>query len=173
MGGRERVPMTERASDTIRVAIVDHPLFREGVAATLSLEPDIDVVGEGSSAADALELSKTLLPDILLLDIAMPGGGLAAAQNVAAACPVTKIVMLTFSEAEDDVLASLKAGARGYILKGVAGLELKRHVRAIYAGEVYVTPSLTAMLQELATEPSTANPLDSAVPRRSPRSLPS
>lgn len=154
--------MTERASETIRVAIVDdHPLFREGVAATLSLETDIDVVGEGSSAADALKLSTSLLPDILLLDIAMPGGGLTAAQNVAAACPVTKIVMLTFSEAEDDVLASLRAGARGYILKGVAGRELKRHVRAIYAGEVFVTPSLaSAMLQELATDPSPKGPLD-------------
>lgn len=140
-------------TDAIRVAIVDdHPLFLEGVAATLAAEPDMEVVGEGGSAADALRLATTLLPDVLLLDVTMPGGGLAAAQAVAAACPVTKIVMLTFSEAEDDVLAALKHGARGYVLKGVTSGELKAHVRAVHAGEVSMTPSLAAgLLFELTT----------------------
>ena len=158
--------MSKAAGDAIRVVIVDdHPLFREGVAVTLATEPDLAVVGEGSSAADALRLSASLLPDILLLDIALPGGGLTAAREVALACPFVKIVMLTFSEAEDDVLASLKAGARGYILKGVAGRELKGHVRAVHAGEVYVTPSLAlTMLHDLAS-PVSADPLDALTER--------
>lgn len=140
-------------TEPIRIVIVDdHPLFLEGVTATLSAETDMEVVGEGGSAADALRLATTLLPDVLLLDVTMPGGGLAAAQAVTAACPVTKIVMLTFSEAEDDVLAALKHGARGYVLKGVTSKELKAHVRAVYAGEVSMTPSLAAgLLFELTT----------------------
>ena len=147
-------PVTnEPTPDAVRIVIVDdHPLFLEGVAATLSSEPDMEVVGEGGSAADALRLATTLLPDVLLLDVTMPGGGLEAAQAVAAACPVTKIVMLTFSEAEDDVLTALKHGARGYVLKGVTSGELKAHVRAVHAGEVSMTPSLAAgLLFELTT----------------------
>jgi DNA-binding NarL/FixJ family response regulator len=131
----------------LRVVIVDdHPLFREGVAATLNSEPDMKVVGEGGSAADALALATALLPDIMLLDVTMPGGGLSAAQAVSAACPVTKIVMLTFSEAEDDVVAALKYGPRGYILKGVTAQELKAHVRHVQAGDVSITASLAAGL---------------------------
>ncbi len=131
--------------DSIQIVIVDdHPLFREGVGATLQQDPFFQVVAEGTSADDALRLAKEHLPDILLLDIAMPGGGLEAARRVAAACPITKIVMLTFSEEEDNVLAALKAGARGYILKGVLGSELRSVLKRIYDGEVFITPMLAA-----------------------------
>lgn len=134
-------------TDNIQVAVVDdHPLFREGVVNTLAAYPDIDIVGQGHSADDALRLSRDLLPDIVLLDVSMDGGGINAARGIAAACPVVKIVMLTVSEREEDVLAALKAGARGYILKGVAARELVKIVRDVYAGEVYVTPSLAASL---------------------------
>ncbi len=134
-------------TDTFQVVIVDdHPLFREGVAGTLCAESDIEVVGQGETAADALRLGAELLPDILLLDISIPGGGLTVIPKIAAACPVTKIVMLTASEEEDDVVAALKAGARGYIVKGVAARELVRILRSIQAGEAYVTPTLAASL---------------------------
>ena len=132
-------------ADHIHIVIVDdHPLFREGVSATLQQEETFQVVAEGTNAEDALRLSQDLLPDILLLDIAMPGGGIEAARAVAAACPVTKIVMLTFSEEEDNVLAALKAGAKGYILKGVSGSELRHILKRIYEGEVFITPMLAA-----------------------------
>lgn len=141
--GYDNLKMTE----TFQVVIVDdHPLFREGVAGTLCAEPDIEVVGQGESAEDAYRLGTELLPDILLLDISIPGGGLDAIPRIAAACPVTKIVMLTASEEEDDVIAALKAGARGYIVKGVSARELVRILRAIQAGEAYVTPTLAASL---------------------------
>lgn len=134
-------------SERIQMVIVDdHPLLREGVAYTLRAEPDIDVVGEGETADDAIRLAHELLPDILLLDITMPGGGLNAVETIALTCPVTKIVMLTVSEEEDDVLAALKAGAKAYILKGVAARELVSILRAVYAGEVWVTPKLAASL---------------------------
>lgn len=158
-------------SEPIQVVIVDdHPLFLEGVAATLQSEGDLKVIGQGRSADDALHLATTLLPDVILLDITMPGGGLAAAKAVAAACPITRIVMLTFSEEEQDVIAALKVGARGYILKGVSGSELKTIVRGIYHGEVYITPTLAAgVLMEMTSSSNklaqTINPLDELTAR--------
>ncbi len=133
--------------ETIQVVSVDdHPLFRQGVVGTLCAETDIDVVGQGETADDAVRLSTEFLPDILLLDISIPGSGLSVVAKIAAACPVTKIVMLTASEEEDDVVTALQAGARGYIVKGVAGRELVRSLRAVHAGEAYVTPALAASL---------------------------
>ena len=106
--------------DHIQILVVDdHPLFREGVVRTLGSEPDMEIVGEATTADEAWSLAAELLPDVVLLDITIPGGGLEAAAQIAASSPVTRIVMLTASEAEDDVLKALKAGARGYILKGV------------------------------------------------------
>ncbi|WP_309572235.1 response regulator transcription factor [Deinococcus sp.] len=159
---------TDVLPDAVRIVIVDdHPLFREGVAATLAAEAGLEVVGEGGSADDALRLCTALLPDVLLLDLKLPGGGMHAARQVAAACPVTRIVMLTFSEEEADVLSSLKAGARGYILKGVSGRELRRIVRAVHAGEVYITPTLAAGVLVEMTAPGrgTHHPLDDLTPR--------
>jgi two-component system, NarL family, nitrate/nitrite response regulator NarL len=119
-------------TEQIQLVIVDdHPLYREGVASTLNAESDMRVIGEGGNAVEALQLSTSLLPDVVLLDINMPGNGILAAKTVAEACPVTKIIMLTFSEEENDVLSALKAGARGYILKGVSGRELKSVIRSV------------------------------------------
>lgn len=140
-------------SERIRVAVVDdHPLFREGVVAILMADPDMEVVGQGASAQEAWKLAHDLLPDILLLDIDMPGGGLQALQSVASAFPVIKIVMLTVSADEDHVITAFKSGANAYVLKGIAGRELLGILRAVMAGEGYVTPSLAAnVLSEMAT----------------------
>jgi DNA-binding NarL/FixJ family response regulator len=134
-------------SEKIQIVIVDdHPLFREGVAHTLRAEPGLEVVGQGANMEDAVRLACDLLPDIILLDIDMPGGGLHAAQAIAAACPVTRIVMLTVSEDEEHVLGALRAGARAYILKGISARELISILRAVWAGEGYVSPTLAASL---------------------------
>lgn len=112
------------------------------------------VVGQAASGEEALRLARDLLPDVVLLDIALPGkNGLVVAGEIAVACPATKIVMLTVSEHEDDLLAALKAGARGYVLKGVSARELASVVRAVAGGEVYVSPPLAAgMLMELTRD---------------------
>jgi DNA-binding NarL/FixJ family response regulator len=134
-------------SDKIQVVIVDdHPLFRDGLSQTLKAEADIEVVGQAGTASEAIALAAELMPDVMLLDIAIPGSGLKTAQIVAAATPITRIIMLTASEAEEDVLTALKAGARGYILKGVSGPDLVKVVRDVFAGEAYVTPTLAASL---------------------------
>lgn len=132
---------------TVRIALVDdHPLLREGVASTLAAVPDFEIVGHGENAEDAVRLAGDLLPDLMLLDISMKGGGLEAARSIAAAYPVVKIVMLTVSEREEDVVAALKAGARAYVLKGVSGPDLVRIVKSVVAGDPYITPSLAASL---------------------------
>lgn len=124
----------------------DHPLYREGVVRTLSAEPDILVAGVGASADEAVSLVAGHAPDVVLLDISMPGGGLPAAKRIAEAYPAVKIVMLTVSEQDEDVHAALKAGARGYVLKGVGGAELVQLVREVAKGASYVSPSLAARL---------------------------
>src|SRR5512135_582336 len=129
-------------SERIQIVIIDdHPLFRDGVIQTLQAEADIEIVGQTTTAAEAVRLAGELLPDVILLDITIPGGGLNAARMIAATSPVTKIIMLTASEAEEDVLTALKSGARGYILKGVSARELVKAVRDVHAGEAYVTPA--------------------------------
>ena len=99
--------------DPLQIAIVDdHPLFREGVAATLRRQPGFEVVAEGSSAAEAIAIAAQRLPDIMLLDLSMPGGGLEAVRQIATAYPVVKSIMLTVSQDEEDVTTALRAGAR-------------------------------------------------------------
>jgi DNA-binding NarL/FixJ family response regulator len=147
-------------SDRIRVIVADdHPLFRERVVRSLAASGELEVVGQASDAASALRLAQQQLPDIALLDVTMPGGGIRAASDIATAVPVTKIVMLTVSEDEDDLLAAMKAGARGYSLKGVSAEELIQVIRSVHAGDVYVAPSLAwGVLREMS-KPRTADPL--------------
>lgn len=134
-------------SDKTRIVVVDdHPLFREGVVKTLSEQSDFEIVGEGVDAEQAVKLAQELLPDLILLDISMPGSGIEAAQQINQVFPVIRIVMLTVSENDEDVAAALRAGARGYILKGVGGAELTAIIRAITRGESYVSPDLAARL---------------------------
>ncbi len=140
-------------TDKVRLVVADdHPLYREGVVRTLAEQPDLDVVGEGATAAEAVSLIAAHLPDLALLDISMPGGGLAAARRVAEAFPSVRVVMLTVSEQDDDVHAALKAGAAGYVLKGVGGAELVRVVRDVASGTSYVSPALAARLLKEAGE---------------------
>jgi DNA-binding NarL/FixJ family response regulator len=134
-------------TELIRVAIIDdHPLFREGVVTVLKGVEGIEVVREGATAADALRIAQEVLPDVMLLDIGVPGGGLEAAASIARACPDVRTVMLTASENEQHVMLALQAGARGYILKGSSGHEVVEAVRAIAKGDSYMAPNLAARL---------------------------
>jgi len=131
-------------SETISVLVVDdHPLFRQGVVHTLGSVPDLTVVGEATSGEEALKLARELLPDVVLLDISMPGwNGLVTAERISTACPASAIVMLTVSEDKDKLLAAFKSGARAYVLKGVSPQELASVIRSSARGDVYVSPSL-------------------------------
>jgi DNA-binding NarL/FixJ family response regulator len=131
----------------ISLAVIDdHPLFREGVIRSLAEIDGFAIVGEGSTKEDAIRISENERPDVLLLDISMPGGGLNALPLILERVPGQKIVMLTVSEASDDVTTALKSGAKGYVLKGVGSRALADILRTVASGESYVAPTLSARL---------------------------
>jgi DNA-binding NarL/FixJ family response regulator len=132
---------------SIRIAIVDdHPLFRSGVARSLAEAGEFEIVAEGSSNSDAVQIVDRHRPDILLLDISIPGGGLDAVRTILDMHQDQKIVMLTVSEAGGDVTRALRSGARGYVLKGVEAESLAQILLGISAGDGYVSPTLSARL---------------------------
>ncbi len=138
--------------DEMRILVVDdHPLFREGVVRTLAEDPEMHVIGEADTAAGALEKARGMLPDLVLLDLRLPdGSGLSVLDALQRECPYSKVIVLTAVEDDDDVLQALRQGARGYLVKGISGPELKRVVRAIAAGETYVSPGIAGrLLKEL------------------------
>lgn len=147
-------------SESIRILIVDdHPLFLDGLVATLSADDELDVVATGVDAASAVRGAREHQPDLALLDVAMPGGGIEAARLIGSASPATRVVMLTSSENEDDLLAAMEAGARGYVLKGVAGRELRIILKSVHRGEVYVAPGLAYAMIKGLSRPRVADPL--------------
>ncbi len=151
----------------IRVLVVDdHPLFRQGVLFTLSHNPDIEVVGEGENGRQAVQMAQQFRPDVLLLDITMPGmDGLQAAAEVSRLVPETRIVMLTASEEGDDLMAAMKAGAGGYVVKGAGAGEIVTAVLAASRGEAYITPKMAGnLLREMTHKPS-ADPLSELTER--------
>ena len=133
--------------DRIRVAVVDdHPLFRDGVVHMLKSVDGIEVVAEGATAADALRIAGEHAPNVMLLDLSIAGGGIKAAEGIVSASPETQVIVLTASEDEEHVASALRAGARGYLLKGTNGQELVNVVQAIANGNSYVAPNLAARL---------------------------
>lgn len=146
-------------TDRIRVAVVDdHPLFREGVVSALEAGKDFTIVAQGASASDAISIARKHRPDLMIVDLGMPGNGITAARTIATEQPSVKVVILTVSESQDSVTAALEAGARGYVLKGVGGHELCETLRAIQFGESYVSPALAArMLMELQRRPKVSD----------------
>ncbi|GEP07366.1 LuxR C-terminal-related transcriptional regulator [Methylobacterium oxalidis] len=139
----------------IRVVVIDSdPLFRAGVAYTLNGEPDLAVVGEGTSASDAFRLAAALKPDVIVLDIGMLGGGAEAVETLVAHCSGVKLLMLTSIVDDQQVCSAMQGGAWGYVLKGVGGPELVQSVRVIHRGERYVTPALAARLFAKPRQPA-------------------
>jgi two-component system nitrate/nitrite response regulator NarL len=133
-------------------------LFREGVTRSLSEIDGFQIVAEGSTKDDAIRVAETLQPDVLLMDISMPGGGLNAILPILATVPSQKIVMLTVSESSDDVTAALNSGAKGYVLKGVGSRALAEIIRSVAAGESYVAPALSARLLSSRSSPAPKTP---------------
>ncbi len=147
--------------DQIRILIADdHPMFREGVVQSLASEKDFTIIGQASNGKNAIEMAKELLPDVLLLDITMPDqDGITITKKISAAFPVIQIIMLTASENEDDLMKALKAGARGYVLKGISAKELVKVVRTIVAGGTYISPDMANMILFELSQPSQPDPL--------------
>ena len=134
---------------SITIGVVDdHPLFREGVTRSLSEISDFAVVGEGASSDDAAMIASDNHPDIMLLDVSMPGGGLSAVSDVLARSPATKVLMLTVSEEVDTLLGALQRGAMGYVLKGVGSRGLAEAIQTVLRGSRYISPTMSAKVME-------------------------
>src|SRR5512134_2347464 len=135
-------------SDRIRVLIADdHIIVRSGIRLLLEAEPDIDVVGEALEGREALNLVEKHLPDVVLMDIAMPGmDGLEATRLIKASWPQVKVLVLTMHRSDEYFFEMLKAGASGYILKGAETSDLIHAVRVVGKGEVYLYPTMAQML---------------------------
>jgi DNA-binding NarL/FixJ family response regulator len=123
--------------ESIGILIVDdHAPFRAGLRALLSAAPDIEVLGEAATGAAAIQLAAELQPDVILMDVQMPGmSGIEAMRDILAASPHIGVLMLTMFEDDDLVFAALRAGGRGYLLKGALKAEILRAVRSVHSGE--------------------------------------
>src|SRR3990172_584544 len=128
--------------ERIRVMVVDdHPVVREGLRSLLSNYPDLILVGEGEGRRSALDLAERVAPDVILLDIRMPGmSGVETARLLCRQCPRAKILMLTSFDDQEYVAGALQAGAHGYILKSASDEMLVSAVRAVYRGERVLSP---------------------------------
>jgi len=134
-------------SERISIVVVDdHPLFREGVVMSLLESGYFDVVAQAGSKDQAIAMAEKHMPNLMLVDVSMPGGGIETAGELASRCPAIKVIMLTVSEQEHDVQAALRALARGYVLKGVDSGELVQILRDIYNGDSYISPNLAVNL---------------------------
>lgn len=139
-------------TDMLNIAIVDdHPLVREGVVHVVDADPHLTVVNQGETAQDAIDIVSRDAPDILILDLSIPGTGVHALREIKTQRPQTLVLILTVSDDEAHVYDLLAQGADGYMLKGSSGSELIYALRMLARGEQYVTPHLAVrMLSEIA-----------------------
>ncbi len=152
--------MTGTPQPQIRVLLVDdHSVVRQGLRSFLELLGDIQIVGEASGGAEAVDLAIQLSPDIVLMDLVMPGlNGIEATRQICARCPNTKVIALTSFLADEHIYPALAAGASGYLLKDVTPSELAQAIRTVYQGKAELHPEVAKRIiqgfQDQNTEPS-------------------
>lgn len=142
-------------SEATRVLVVDdHAQFRSGLRALLSSVPDMDLAGEAASGHQAITLAARLQPDVVLMDISMPGlNGLEATRRILRDSPHIAVLMLTMLEDDDSVFEAMQAGARGYLLKGALRAEILRAIRAVSSGEAIFGPAIARRLVQFFATP--------------------
>ncbi|MHA7985111.1 response regulator [Rathayibacter sp. CAU 1779] len=136
------------SASVIRLLVVDdHPVVRDGIVGMVASAPDVEVVGEASDGAEAVALARVLEPDVVLMDLRMPGtDGVAAIRELARLGIRSRVVVLTTFDSDADVLPAIEAGATGYLLKDAPREELLRAVRAAVAGHAVLAPSVASRL---------------------------
>jgi DNA-binding NarL/FixJ family response regulator len=148
--------------ELIRILIADdHPHFRDGLRALLSSASDLEVVGEAADGEEAISLAVDLQPDVVLMDLGMPGvGGIEATRRILRTSPHIAILVISMFEDEDSIFAALQAGARGYLLKGSLKAEILRSIRAVSSGEAIFGPTIARRLMQYFSNPHPAAPPD-------------
>lgn len=162
------VPPDDVVADVIRVLIVDdHPVVRQGLRSFLSTREGIEVVGEAGDGEAALAEVDRLHPDVVLMDLVMPGaGGVATIRRISEDHPEVATLVLTSFSSEDDVIPAVAAGAAGYLLKDVAPLELEAAVRAVHRREGQLDPKVVSrVMGEVARASASPSPLSELTPR--------
>ncbi|MBI5290308.1 MAG: response regulator transcription factor [Chloroflexi bacterium] len=136
--------------DKIRILIADdHPIFREGLRALLASAPETELVGEATTGDEAVALANTHQPDVIIMDIQMPGiNGIEATRRIVRMSPHIGILMVTMFDDDPSVFSAMRAGARGYILKGAKHAEMVRAIRAVSNGEAIFSPTIAARMME-------------------------
>ncbi len=164
---------TAQDGERLRVLIVDdHALFRRGLQMVLQGEPDIEVVGEASDGAEALDNDIDTTPDIVLMDVRMPGiGGIDACTAIKDAVPSAKIIMLTISDEEADLYDAIKAGASGYLLKDSSIDEVAQAIRVVADGQSLISPSMAIKLLDEFKQMSRSDRQQVPSPRLTEREL--
>ena len=144
--------------EALRILIADdHPLFRHGIRESLNLAPDIQVVGEATSGEEAITQAEALHPDVILMDVNMPGvNGIEATRRILHDYPHIRILVVTMFEDDSTVFAAMRAGARGYILKDAEKENILRAIQAVANGEAIFSPTIATRLMDFfATQAST------------------
>ena len=144
----------DTAQNLIRIlAVDDHPLLRKGIAALVNAEPDMKLVAEASNGKEAVNAFRSVRPDVTLMDLQMPGiSGLDTIHAIREEFPQARIIVLTTYSGDMQVLSALRAGARGYILKGDVQDELLNSIRAVHAGQKRIPPDVAAELAIHSTD---------------------
>lgn len=147
--------------DLLRVLVVDdHPVFRNGLRALIASVPDLEVAGEATTGEEAVTMATALQPDVILMDLQMSGeGGIAATRRILDASPHIRVLVVTMFEDDESVFAALRAGARGYLLKGASPVEMLRAVSAVGAGEAIFSPAIAQRLLDFFAAPRPAAPV--------------
>jgi DNA-binding NarL/FixJ family response regulator len=144
----------------IRVLIADdHPVFRFGLQTLLKADPAMEVVGEATNGEDVIKLASQLAPDVILMDLNMPGmNGIEASRRILAEHPEVQILVLTMLDDDDSVFAAMRAGARGYLLKGAEGGETLQAIRVVSTGEAIFSPTIAQRLMRYFGAPRPSSP---------------
>jgi DNA-binding NarL/FixJ family response regulator len=148
--------------EQIRLLIADdHPNFRDGLKALLLSASDLEVIGEAADGEEAVSLAARLQPDVVLMDLNMPGvGGIEATRRILDTSPHISVLVISMFEDDDSVFAALKAGARGYLLKGAPKAEILRAIRAVTSGEAIFGPAIAKRLMQYFAAPRPRAPKD-------------
>ncbi|MGH3637147.1 MAG: response regulator [Mycobacterium sp.] len=151
---------------TVRILLVDdQPLLRRGFAMIIGAEPDLEIAGEAADGAEAIQLARTLTPDVVLMDIRMPGtDGITATRRIVAEQPAAKVILLTTFDLDEYAFNGLRAGASGFLLKNARTEDLLAGIRTVAAGDAVLAPSTTRRLLDTFASTFEPEPPRAAMP---------